>query len=84
MNGIVSVANGLGLLDFVCDFGNLALEKLSPILLPQIVVPLFAGMPSIWAMVPDEYLDASRDYVFNVIYKDDEIDRSGLIEKLSA
>ena len=84
LNGIVSVVNGLGLLDFVCDFGNLALEKLSPILLPQIVVPLFAGMPSIWAMVPDEYLDASRDYVFNVIYKDDEIDRSGLIEKLDA
>ena len=82
LNGIISVANGLGLLDFVCNFGNLALEKLSPILLPEVVVPLFAGMPSIWAMVPDEYVDASRDYVFNVVYKDSDVDRSALIEKL--
>ena len=82
LNGIVSVANGLGLLDFISKFGNVALERLSPVLLPEIVVPMFAGMPSIWAMVPDEYVDASRDYVFNVIYKDSEIDRSGLIEKL--
>ncbi len=84
LNGIISFANGLGLLDFICDFGNVALEKLSPVLLPQIVVPLFAGMPSIWAMVPDEYVEASRDYVFNEIYKDSDIDRSGLIEKLDA
>ena len=84
LNGIVSVANGLGMLDFICDFGNVALERLSPILLPEIVVPLFAGMPSIWAMVPDEYVEASRDYVFNEIYKDSEIDRSALIEKLDA
>lgn len=82
MNGIISVANGLGLLDFICSFGNVALEKLSPILLPEVVVPLFAGMPSIWAMVPDEYVAASRDYVFNVVYKDSDVDRSGLITKL--
>ena len=82
LNGIISVANGLGLMDFICNFGNVALEKLSPVLLPEIVVPLFAGMPSIWAMVPDEYVDASREYVFNEVYKDSKIDRSGLIEKL--
>ncbi len=82
LNGIIKVLNGMGVLDFICDYGNYILEKLSPKLLPAIVVPLFAGMPSIWAMVPDEYLEDSWDYVFNTIYKDDDTDRSGLIEKL--
>ncbi|MBQ6021858.1 MAG: hypothetical protein IJR51_09865 [Clostridia bacterium] len=82
LNGIMKVSNDLGLLDFICDFGNVALEKLSPKLLPNVVVPLFGHMPSIWAMCPDEYLDDARDYVFNTIYKDSDIDHSGLIEKL--
>ena len=82
LNGLIKVINDMGLLDFVCQFGNLALEKLSPKVLPAVVVPLFAGMPAIWAMVPDEYMDASMDYVFNTVYKDDPVDRSGLIEKI--
>ncbi len=82
LNGIIKAANELGLLDFICEFGNVALEKLSPKLLPAVVVPLFAGMPSIWAMVPDEYVESSRDYIFNTIYKDSKTDYSGLIEKL--
>ena len=82
INGFLAVSNDLGLLDFICEFGNVALEKLSPILLPEIVVPLFCGMPSIWAMVPDDYVADARDYVFNTVFKDSDIDRSGLIEKL--
>ncbi len=82
INGVIQVANDLGLLDFICEFGNIVLEKLSPKVLPEVVVPLFAGMPSIWAMVPDEDMDASMDYVFNTVYKDSDIDRSALIEKI--
>ncbi|MBR5410940.1 MAG: alpha/beta fold hydrolase [Clostridia bacterium] len=82
LNGMVTMLNDVGLLDFVCQFGNLILEKLSPKVLPEIVAPLFAGMPTIWAMVPDEYMDASLDYVFNVIYKDSDVDRSGLIDRI--
>lgn len=82
LNGIIKAINDMGLLDFVCQFGNIALEKLSPKVLPAVVVPLFAGMPAIWAMVPDEYMESSMDYVFNTIYKDDPVDRSGLIEKI--
>ena len=83
LNGIIKACKDLGILDIICDFGNLALEKLSPVLLPKVVVPLFAGMPSIWAMVKDEDMDASLDYVFNTIYKDDPTDRSGLLEKIN-
>lgn len=82
INGLVAMLNDVGLLDFVCTFGNLILEKLSPKALPEFVVPLFAGMPTIWAMVPDEYLDASMDYVFNTVYKDSPVDRSGLVARI--
>ncbi len=83
INALVAMLNDVGLLDFVCTFGNMILEKLSPRALPEFVVPLFAGMPTIWAMVPDEYVDSSIDYVFNTVYKDSDVDRSGLLDRIN-
>ena len=80
--GILKAAQDIGMLDLICEFGNVMLEKLSPVLLPKVVVPLLAGMPSVWAMCPDQYMDEALDYIFNTIYKDDPTDRTGLIEKI--
>lgn len=82
LNGLMSILNDLGILDAVCLMGNDLIEKLSPIVLPQLIVPMFAGLPTIWAMVPDEYIDDAMDYVFGTVYENDKVDRSGLIEKI--
>ncbi|MBQ7637663.1 MAG: hypothetical protein IJS90_02015 [Clostridia bacterium] len=82
LNGLMSILNDLGILDAVCLLGNDLIEKLSPILLPKLVVPMFAGLPTIWDMVPDEYIDDAMEYVFGTVYADDDVDRSGLIEKI--
>jgi len=82
VNGLISILNDLGILDAVCALGNNLIEKLSPILLPELIVPMFAGLPTIWDMVPDEYIDEAMDYVFGTVYADSDVDRSGLIEKI--
>ena len=82
LNGLIKMLNDVGLMDFVCKFGNRMIEKISPRVLPEVVVPLFAGMPTIWAMVPDDYVEDAKEYVFNEVYKDETVDRSGLVEKI--
>ncbi|MCH5197873.1 MAG: hypothetical protein J1E34_03105 [Oscillospiraceae bacterium] len=82
LNGLISILNDIGILDAVCAMGNDLIEKLSPYVLPKLIVPMFAGLPTIWAMVPDEFLDDSLNYVFGTVYENDEVDRSGLIEKI--
>lgn len=54
--------SGLG--DLVAELGNTILENLTHILLPEVVIPLFGKWLSIWALVPDEKIDAAMEYTF--------------------
>jgi pimeloyl-ACP methyl ester carboxylesterase len=83
MNGIFDILSKAGLLDLVCSLGNTFIEKLSPTILGEAIVPLFGGWLSIWSMVPDEYIDDAMDYVFNTVYKDSTVDRTQLINKIN-
>ncbi len=82
INGIFDILQAAGLADFVEDIGDTLVEKLLPRAYPEIIAPLFAGWPTIWAMTPDEYIDEAMTFVFDEVYKDSETDRSGLIEKI--
>lgn len=82
LDGIFQLLNDANITDAICKLGNKIIEKIGDRACAESVVPMFGGWLSIWAMVPDEYIEEAQDYVFNTIYKDSTVDRSGLIEKI--
>ena len=78
--GLFDLLNQLGILDLVCDCGNYVLDKSLDVAAREAVLPLFANWTTIWAMIPDENVEAAKEYVFNNIYKD--VDRSEIISKI--
>lgn len=81
---IFDVLNKTGILDAVCACGNYAVDQVLDYAAHDVVLPMFAQWLTIWAMVPDEYIDSAMDYVFNNIFADDGIDHSGLLAKVEA
>ena len=81
---IVDMLQKAGLLDFVSRFGNLMIEKISEKVLPAVLIPLFAHWLTIWAMIPDEYVDDCLAYVFDDVMKDSGVDYTVLREKIDA
>ncbi|MBQ6065468.1 MAG: hypothetical protein IJK89_01480 [Clostridia bacterium] len=70
LNGIFEILGKAGLLDLVCDQGNRLVADLSPRVVPESIAPLFAGWLSVWAMIPEEFLDGAMKYVFEECYSD--------------
>ena len=83
LNAMIKLFSDAGLLDFICSFGNDLIAELSEQVLPEVIVPAFGGWLSVWAMVPNADIDEGMNYVFNEIYKNSDIDRSGLISKIN-
>lgn len=70
---IFNVLERAGLGELVANIGNKILEKLSYILIPEVVAPLFSGWLTIWAMVPDDKIDYAMNYTFeNYLPKDSQ------------
>ena len=82
MNGIIDTLTSAGIFSLLLPLADELLANLSDTLLPGFIVPLFGGWLTVWAMVPDEDIDAAMDYVFNTVYANSDVDRSGLIEKI--
>ncbi len=83
LDGIFKILNASGITDMACRLGNKVLDNLFERAATDVVVPLFGGWLTIWAMIPDEYIGQAKDFVFNEVYKNDPTDRSGLIEKIN-
>lgn len=83
LDGIFKLLKDFGIMDLACRLGNKVLDGLFERAAADVVVPLFGGWLTIWAMVPDEYIESAQNYVFNTVYKNDTTDRSGLIEKIN-
>lgn len=56
--------------------------KLYEVAIPRIMRSVFATMPGVWSLIPDEYFDAAIDGVFNSFEVAEE--NAGLIEKINA
>ncbi len=46
------------------------------------IVRLFGNWPTIWAMVPDDMLEQAEEYVFGKVFKENNVDYTGLKEKI--
>lgn len=81
LNNIVSALYKTGVINGVCDIGNLVLEKTYGDI-ARVIVPMFAYYPGIWAMIPDEYIPDARAYVFGEILANEGKDYTALEAKL--
>jgi len=82
IGNILDLLNDAGITGDITDLLNGIVENLGEELIREILLPMFAGWLSIWAMIPDDYIDSAYDFVFNKLYKNDGIDHSGLQAKI--
>lgn len=83
INGIVSLLADKGLLDFVKEFADKIIADAYDEVMGRAVFPMFAYMPSIWAMIPDEYMQSSLDFVFNGRFAEKGYDYTALKGKIN-
>ncbi len=69
-----------GILKPICACCNYTVEKILPIVAGEAILPLFANWLPIWSMVPDEYMEGAKSYVFDTIYKGE--DRSVILSRI--
>ena len=79
---LLKTARVMGLTDLLAKLANELVEAQGERVMRELLLPMFANWPSIWAMIPDKDVDASMHFIFDEIGKDD--DRSGLREKVEA
>lgn len=77
-----SILNRYGVADALLNIGNSSFSKSFNSLLNDFLIPIFGTWPTIWAMVPDDYVEKAKRYVFENIFTDNGNDYTGLIEKI--
>lgn len=82
LSSLADAMKKAGLTGLVSDFVNNIFTRLSDVIWKNSIVPIFGNWPSIWALCPDECLDAAYDFIFCRIYANDGADHSGLQEKI--
>ena len=84
INGLIDILDSTGVTGDIAKLGNGIVEHLGERAIKGILLPMFGRWLSIWAMIPDEYIDQAMDFVFNKVYKNDGEDYSKLIAKIDA
>lgn len=75
---IISLSNELNTLDIGMDLFQKAFDNIKDNILPRCIRASFGTFSSFWAMVPADYYDAAKAYVFGGL----EDEYSGLITKM--
>ncbi len=81
INGIIDVLTAAGIFNALLPLADDIILNLGDYLIPDVFARIFGGWLTIWAMVPDEYIDDAMDYVFNDIYNGSH-EYDGLREKV--
>ena len=79
---LLKTARVMGLTDLLAKLANELVDAQGERVMRELLLPMFANWPSVWAMIPDKDVEASEHFIFDEIGKDD--DRSGLREKVEA
>lgn len=82
-NGLFAFLYKTRITKLACDLVNLIIKKVGIKKLTQGILPMFGGWLSIWAMVPDEYVEEANKFVFDLTWADDSADRTGLKNKIN-
>lgn len=81
INGIIDILSSAGIFNALLPLADDIILNLSEYLIPEVFAPIFGGWLTIWAMIPDEYIDEAMDYIFNDVYEGSD-EYNGLIEKI--
>lgn len=83
INGLFDILYSAGITEDICQLGNELVESVGEEIIKEIILPMFAGWLSIWAMVPDKYIDEALNYVFEDLYEGDIASHQGLYDKIT-
>ncbi|MCR4616260.1 MAG: alpha/beta hydrolase [Clostridiales bacterium] len=72
VKAIIDAADAAGVFDLTAAALNALLDKVNYQVSTQVMMPMFCRWLTIWAMIPDDDIDESMDYVFNDLLKDKE------------
>lgn len=84
LNGLFRILRDAGVTGDLVKLVNYLIENIYERAIREVVMPLFGGWLSVWAMVPDDKVDAAWNFAFNNVYKDSDKDYSGLQEKIKS
>lgn len=73
-----------GVFDIVELFGEVLIHRSLARVAEEVLIPLFARWPSIWAMISDEEFDLCEKYVFEEVLADATPETESLREKVNA
>lgn len=76
IGGILDVLKEAGIANAIAKYANDIIEHIKDRAISEVLFPMFSSWLSIWAMCPDEALDAAKKYMFGVA--DPSVDYSGL------
>ncbi|MBP9989398.1 MAG: hypothetical protein KBT46_07855 [Ruminococcus sp.] len=82
LDSAMDILTKSGAFDVICNFGNMILDKMLSTVVKGVVLPLFGHWLTIWAMIPDDYVDDAMHYAFDTVYGDTGVDRSAIINKI--
>ena len=79
---LISAMNQAGLLNLLAKKANGLTNSQKERVCREVLLPMFGNWLTIWAMIPDQDVEAAKDMVFNKLCAD--VDRSVLLEKINA
>ncbi|MBQ5969566.1 MAG: hypothetical protein IJL52_05570 [Clostridia bacterium] len=82
LNEVAKIARNIGLIPLLVHLGNEFIDHLQARIFKEVMVPMYANWPSVWSMIPDEYLDDATRFIFDELCAGE--DRSALREKIDA
>ena len=84
LTGLMKVLDRAGIVASVTDFANDLIANSHDFLYKKSVLPIFGNWLNIWAMVPDDEIEAGKDYVFGRLLADEETDYTAFLERVDA
>ncbi len=83
LDGIFDLLLKSGFTGDLSSLANGIIENIGTIAIKEVLLPMFCGWLSIWAMVPDESIDEAVKYVFEDLYEGDIAGHQGLYDKIT-
>lgn len=81
VGAVLDVLKDAGIADAIAKYANDIIEHIKDRAIAEVLFPMFSSWMSIWAMVPDEYIDSAQEYMFSVA--DPAVDYSGLRSRIN-
>lgn len=84
LSGLMQVLDRAGIVSSLSKFANALIENSHDFLYKKTVLPIFGNWLNIWAMVPDDVVEAGKAYIFDNLLADEKADYAGFLARVDA